>query len=510
MKKYLQIVVALFIFGSAYAQAPVIEWQQYYGGSYYDDANSIHQTIDGGYIIAGTAESVDGDITENHGLSDYWLVKINSLGIIEWQKTYGGSNYDYAAKVLQTSEGGYIIAGSTESNDGDVSGNNGLMDVWIVKISSSGVIEWQKTLGGSGNENANWIKQTNDGGYIIAGTTDSTDGDITNNHGNHDVWIIKLSALGVIQWGKTYGGSNIDIGWCIEQTTDGGYILAGSTESTDGNVVGNHGNRDIWVVKLSDLGIIQWQKTLGGSSYDFANSVLQTNDGGYIIAGYTSSDDGDVSINYGGFDYWIIKLSSEGNIQWEKTYGDSSNEFANRIIQTNDGGYVVVGKEGFQCGDICDPPFQEDFWLIKLSHDGIVDWQKTIGGAYLASFGSFQQTADGGFIMASSEITAYCCFWYPTDIDYRIIKLSPEALATNAVSQNVFNIYPNPVSNVLKINNINNLPIDEIRIIDLSGKQIVSQKVNPEEVNLENISNGLYIIEIQSGQQKYIQKLIKQ
>jgi hypothetical protein len=506
MKKKLQVVVALFIFGSAWAQAPAIEWQQNYGGSYFDYANSIHQTKDGGYIIAGSTESNDGDITENHGLTDFWVLKINNLGIIEWQKTFGGSNIEYAAKVLQTSEGGYIIAGTSSSNDGDVSENYGSSDYWIVKISSLGDIEWQKTLGGSGLDSASWIKQTKDGGYIVGGRTESTDGGITNYHGDSDIWIVKLSALGIMQWKKTFGGSNYDDLSTIEQTTDGGYILAGSTDSNDGDVNGNHGSRDIWIVKLSNSGNIQWQKTLGGSSYDSANCVLQTKDSGYIIAGRTYSSDGDVTINYGGFDFWVIKLTNEGNIQWQKTFGSSNSEFVDSIVQTNDDGYVVAGRVSSECFQ-CPPPFQK-VWLIKLSNDGNMQWQKTIEGADSAMPGNFQQTADGGFIIATSVISNYTWIfgYYPIDIDYHIIKLAPEALTTNTFSTDTFHIYPNPAKNSIQIHT-DTKTINAASVFTLEGKHVLTV-TNTNQIDISNLTPGIYLVKIKSEKFETVKKLV--
>ena len=230
-----------------------IEWQKSIGGSGFDRAKSIQQTSDGGYILAGTSDSNDGDVSLNNGYEDYLVVKINSIGTIEWQKSFGGSGRDYANSIQQTSDGGYIVAGSSVSNDGDVSGNNGLaMDYWVVKLTSLGAIDWQKALGGINNDYSYSIQQTSDGGYIVAGITYSIDGDVSGNNGGVDYWMVKLTITGTMEWQKALGGTGLDYSYSIKQTSDGGYIVTGESISNDGDVSGNHGENDYWVVKLSD------------------------------------------------------------------------------------------------------------------------------------------------------------------------------------------------------------------------------------------------------------------
>ncbi|MBM7560374.1 Ig-like domain-containing protein [Marinitoga litoralis] len=239
--------------------------------------------------------------------------------INQWQKTFGGSDLDSAHSIEQTTDGGFIVAGYTKSNDGDVTGNHGLYsyDYWIIKLDENGNLEWQKTFGGSDSDSAHSIEQTTDGGFIVAGYTKSNDGDVTGNHGGADYWIIKLDSNGNLEWQKTFGGSNWDYAQSIEQTTDGGFIVAGYTWSNDGDVTGNHGlySYDYWIIKLDENGNLEWQKTFGGSDSDSAHSIEQTTDGGFIVAGSTRSYDGDVTGDKGDYDYWIIKLDESGNLK---------------------------------------------------------------------------------------------------------------------------------------------------------------------------------------------------
>src|SRR5690554_6007011 len=235
MKKISHIFVNfLFIITPFFLSAQAdVNWQISLGGSGDDTSYSIEKTSDNGFIVAGRSNSTDGDVTGNQGDFDYWVVKLNESGELEWEKTYGGTQMDSASEIIQTLDGGYIMIGYTLSNDGDVTINNGISDYWVVKIDSSGNIEWERSYGGSGLDMGQSIDQTDDGGYILAGQSGSNDGDVSNNHGNMDYWIVKINSSGDIEWEKSYGGSNSDGPSKIKQTSDGGYIVTGSSASND-------------------------------------------------------------------------------------------------------------------------------------------------------------------------------------------------------------------------------------------------------------------------------------
>ena len=369
---FITIFFALILFNGlnnkSHAQAPAIEWQKCLGGTSWDYAKSIQQTSGGGFIVAGETWSNDGDVSGNHGIVDSWIVKLNSSGDIIWQKCFGGTDDDVAFSIQQTSDGGFIVAGGTFSNDGDVSGNHGIVDSWIVKLNSSGDIIWQKCFGGTDDDVAFSIQQTSDGGFIVAGGTFSNDGDVSGNHGIVDSWIVKLNSSGDIIWQKCFGGTDDDVAFSIQQTSDGGFIVAGYTSSNDGDVSGNHGSWDSWVVKLNSSGDIEWQKCLGGTDNDEAKSIQQTSDGGYIVAGETWSNDGDVSGNHGNSDYWVVKLNSSGDIEWQKCLGGTVKDIAKTIQQTSDGGFIVAGYTNSNDGDVSGIHGDYyDFWVVKLN-----------------------------------------------------------------------------------------------------------------------------------------------
>src|SRR5690606_4513312 len=385
------IIHIIWGMGCTLAQAPEIAWQKSLGGSNGDSSKSIKQTVDGGYIVAGSSGSNDGDVTGNHGGSDFWITKINSGGTIEWQKSLGGSSDEQAHSVQQTADNGYVVAGLSVSSDGDVGGNQGNYDFWIVKLSPSGSIQWQNSLGGSESDTAYDIKQTSDGGYLILGNSSSMDGDVTGNHGFADYWLVKLNANGMLEYQNSFGGSGFDLAREIQLTNDGGHILVGNSASNDGDVTGNHGSGDYWVVKISQTGSLVWQKSFGGSDGDYANSIKQTEDGGYIIAGTSYSNDGDVTESYGNGDYWIIKISETGNIEWQKSFGGSGEDIANEI-QVVAGGYIVIGGTESTDGDVSGNHGNVDYWIIKLSESGDLQWQKALGGSAFDEGWSIEQT----------------------------------------------------------------------------------------------------------------------
>jgi len=310
--------------------APEEEWNKTFGGSQDDMALSVQQTSDSGYIIAGYTESYGA------GGADFWLVKTDSNGNKLWNKTFGGTYDDWARAVQQASDGGYIIAGHTESYGA------GSMDFWLVKTDANGTEQWNKTLGGTYDDWASSVQQTTDSGYIIAGRTESY------GAGSEDVWLVKADSNGNKLWNKTFGGSQDDMALSVQQTSDGGYIVAGETCSYGA------GHYDVWLVKTDANGTEQWNKTFGGLGIDWAYSVQQTTDSGYIVAGGTTS------YGVGSWDFWLVKTDANGTKQWDKTFGGTDKENALSIQQTANDGYILAGwTESYSAGSA-------DFWLIKL------------------------------------------------------------------------------------------------------------------------------------------------
>ncbi|QHV97896.1 T9SS type A sorting domain-containing protein [Spirosoma endbachense] len=408
-----RLLYLLFFYCSTYyflhAQAPLTQWQRCLGGSNSDNAEAIQPTTDGGFIVASETNSNDGDVSGFHGRSDLWITKLDKNGAIQWQKCLGGSREESLGSILTTPDEGFVLLGSTASNDGDVVGlHGGNSDSWVVKLDKNGAIQWQRCLGGLGGEASTSIALTPGGGYILVGTANYNDGDVSGLHGtqvNFDIWVVKLNDKGVMEWQRALGGSNDEFGYSVQATPDKGYIVAGTTSSNDGNVTGAHGSSDAWVVKLDETGAIKWQRTLGGSGIDAAHSVAVTADKGIIVAGYTESKDGDVKGQHGvGEDGWVVKLDSAGNLKWQRALGGSSREILYSVQTVAKTGYIVTGFTASDDGDVKATRHGSfiipDLWVVKLDTVGAIQWQRCLGGT-ASDIGQAVATApDGGFIVA--------------------------------------------------------------------------------------------------------------
>jgi len=357
-----------------------------FGGSKNESGQRVVSTTDGGYAILGFTQSMDGDITDKQDDSyDYWVLKFNAESELEWQKTYGGSGGDKGFGIIQTQDGGYALIGSSFSNDQDVSQNNGAEDFWVVKLDALGVLSWEQSYGYSGVDSGLSIIQTNDGGYFISGVLDVTASGGEGNskgiqHAGGDYWGVKLSAAGVIEWSKYYGGFFTDTPYSAVQTDDNGFILVGSSDSVDTDISNNIGDYDFWVVKISETGNLEWEKSFGGTEIDEARAIIKTPDGNYVIAGDTRSFNTDVSSNNGLADVWIIKITPNGTLLWENTIGGSSFDVARDITITQDGGFLLAGSSRSSNGDITRNNGQNDALVVQVNSQGQLEWQKTIGG----------------------------------------------------------------------------------------------------------------------------------
>lgn len=493
-------IAFLTIVQLVFAQAPPeIEWAKCYGGSGPDYATCIKQTSDGGYIIAGYSASVDGQVSNNHGDNDYWIVKIEPSGDIQWENSYGGSNDDEAQSIDQTSDGGYIVAGYSNSNDGDVTENHGQYDYWVIRLDSIGALIWQKSFGTSYSDYARSVQQTADGNFVVAGSL--------AKNGIKNFWILKLDDMGNEIWIQSFGGTNEDGAFAIEQSIDEGYIVAGDAVSTDGDVIGNHGAGDEWILKLDGNGAISWKKCYGGSSAEQAFAVKQASDGDYFVAGFSMSSDGDVSSNNGSHDYWITKIDEDGNLLWQAPLGGSSIDVATSLAILNDGGCIVSGYAASYDGDVHgnhNSNTSNDYWLIRFDSQGDTVWTKCLGGSNSEGAYSIQRTIDCGYIVAG--------YAYSNDgdvsgsqggPDYWIVKLGCDYFGTFSVdlstSIEIPPIYPNPVKDKIYVSLPASTQEMDIYIFDFLGNRIheltsFSEKVT--QINTGELPDGIYTLQI--------------
>jgi len=395
-----------------------IEWQELLGGRGGDSIYDIQPTTDGNYIAAGATGSPD--LTSGFsGFIDAWVVKTNPAGTILWQKSYGFQGYDQAMSIRQTNDSGntkgYIFAGFSNSTGGAFASTHGKEDGWVVKLDKDGNSTWQTLLGGNGTDELLSVRQMPDGtGYIVAGYTESDNiAGAESYKGNTDIFAARLDNNGIVVWQKVFGGDKYDFGSTIIPASDGGYILAGYTQSGSiANSNSNHGYNDILVMKLNDAGDVQWSKLLGGCQGEataFDNIIQQINDGGYILIGQTLSSrnrcGNDVTGNtHGSADVWVVKLDKDGNIMWQNLLGGTGYDDGGVIRQTSHGDYILAGRTtSDNSGDVGYNKGSWgtwDTWVAKLDTNGQLLWQDTFGGNGYDQCTAIQPMSDEGFILA--------------------------------------------------------------------------------------------------------------
>ena len=555
MKKIILLIHFTFcILNFSFSQNPLVkQWDFRFGGNYDDKLQSFQQTSDGGYILGGTSGSaISGDKTQPNqdttfATPDFWIVKIDSIGNKQWDKTFGGTAWDQLSLLQQTADNGYILGGWSWSGIGGdkTQPTKGDWDYWIIKIDSLGNKQWDKDFGGLATDYLTSVLQTNDGGYILGGlsVSDSTGDKTQNLQGGYDYWIVKTDAFGNKQWDKDFGGIDNDELFAIAQTTDGNFILGGWSASGIGGdkTQTNRGLNDYWILKTDSIGNKLWDKTFGGSNYDYFLSLNKTNDGGFILGGYSYSDSsGDKTqpnwdITFNTADYWIVKTDSLGNKQWDKDFGgtNTEDEFGN-ISQTQDGGFLFAGSSysnigGNKTENNLSP---EQSWIIKTDALGNIQWDKTLHTYSIADdeIGYTVQTKDGCYAMANftkggigGDKTQYSqgnydC-WIIKFCDSTLTNLSPALSSREGIT-----VFPNPFTNELTISNLHpelNRQAEknketEIKVYDVYSRIIYSQSfsTSPDGSGLKlqtsNWLSGFYFLEVTTNGSRTVQKIIKQ
>jgi hypothetical protein len=345
-------------------------FERRFGGDEADFGYSVAPTSDRGCISVGSTASFGA------GLTDAYLIKTNASGDTVWTRTFGGADYDVGYAVQQTSDGGYIVAGATRSFGA------GGYDVWLVKTDASGETLWTRTFGGPGDDEARSLDQTADGGFVLAGHTESY------GAGQGDVFVVRTDVLGNQLWSGTYGGNGPDEAFSVRRTADGGFVVAGFTQSF--GVAGD----DVYLIKTDAQGDTLWTRTFGGGDDDFAYSVLQTTDGGYLVAGLNES------WGAGGEDFYLIRTTAKGDTVWTRTYGGSNTDEAHALLETRDGGFLAVGStHSYGAGDF-------DAYLVRTDTNGRLLWTRTYGGTGDDGAWSVAPAAGGGFLIAGYRSSA--------------------------------------------------------------------------------------------------------
>ena len=390
-----------------------LDWVKNFGGSGNESAQAIIKTDDGGYAILGYTSSINGDVsTKTEEENDYWFLKFDGNGNLQWNKTYGGSKDDIGQSLSQTKDGGYVLTGYSMSSDGDVSNNEGFHDNWILKLDAQGVLEWQSSYGFSGHDHSYDILEASQGGYFFTGFLDITSaradgntekGNSLTSHGVGEFWGTKIDENGSVQWRGYFGGTNNDRAHSVVQTNDGGFVMAGFTESDDYDISNTNGSYDFWVVKVDSFGNLVWEHSFGGEGIEVSYDIAKTSDNGFVVVGNTFSANGDILVNHGESDMWMIKLDEEGNLIWEQTYGGSQFDLAQAVVESKDGGFLIAGNTKSEDQDSTLNMGENDIWVVKTNKTGELVWQKSFGGSGLDFGFDLLENSDGSIMVVGES-----------------------------------------------------------------------------------------------------------
>lgn len=592
----------LFILSyTSFSQLPDRVWQKTIGGTSDDKLNCFLSTDDGGYLLGGSSSSaISGEkLDSSKGLSDFWIVKLDANRNLEWQKTIGGSQVDELIDMVKSPDGGYLLAGHSNSSvsSDKTEDSFGNFDYWIVKVDEFGDVEWDKTIGGESEDRLSNIIVNNDTSFVISGhsKSDSTGLKTADSRGGYDFWIIEINLEGMILWQKTIGGDNSDMIYSIEKTSDNGFILGGDTESgiSGDKATPLTGEWDFWMVKLAEDGNLEWDRSIGGDLQCAFGHVVQTTDGNYVLAGTSNCDIGGIkSEPRYDISAWVLKFSPLGELIWENTIAGQDLDYTMDIKVTSDDGLIIAAYSNSNIGiDKTENSYLDDYWIIKLDESGVIEWENTIQaygtdhptkilpisdheflvggysnskfkydkfegskGGYdfwfmklgscepidnsvtIHSFGGINRSLHANAVGDDYDYQWYRCTdstlvtiagatassYYPAYNQYgfyavrirqgecenfSLCNYASGILGIEETEIETIHIYPNPTSDLLFIACD---PTDEIIILNALGETVLTQKGN--EISLKYFESGLYFLFIYDpkGDLKGAAKIIKQ
>lgn len=485
----------LFAIGQK-AASPSVLWQKRMGGTANEAWQSVCATADGGMVACGYTSSLDYDAGAGKGNTDVWVVRFSINGDVVWKRRFGGSQIDFANSVIPGEGGGFMIAGVTYSDDGDVSGNHGYSDGWLLKLNDNGEIEWSYLYGGEYFEEAVAVQRAKSGGYVVVGGTCSRDGIFSQEgKGLYDGWVFKVDRYGSLLWQHSLGGGMNDYFYHLDQMSNEGWILGGETFSGDGDISLNHGNSDAWLVSVSKEGYLIWSNTYGGTGYDRYYTVHQINNGDFVASGYCQKA--------GDFDGIVSKIDPEGNLKTQSFFGGENSDFLFSAEIKEDGSGVFCGLTQSRMEGFPDTGSKGDGWVFEIDSSWMLKWQYVSGGSESDAFVSvypmggnriyaagYSYSSDNNFIPSNGQQDTW------------VVSLGTDLISnTHEITLgNDFNIYPNPATSTSKIY----IKADEhsiipcVQILSASGvilKRFIDLQTG-EGLQLQGILPGTYWLKI--------------
>jgi Secretion system C-terminal sorting domain len=544
MKKLL-LLLLFCLTAKNYAQD--VQWEKTFGGQHADYLMDAIPTADYGFILAGSSlsDKTGNKDDNNKGDLDYWVWKMKENGTFDWQKSFGGSGADFLHSIDNTTDGGFILGGTsgspgpTEDNSTDfdkLAVCRGGDDIWVIKLNAAGGQEWQQTIGGIGQEKLKSIKQTKDGGYVLGGSSSSSTSrsysergeqsksdKTSNSFGGMDYWIIKLDKNGKIEWQNAFGGKYEDELRSIEQTTDGGYIIGGYSNSPiSGNKTqDNKGTGDYWIIKIDKDGKEQWQKTIGGDGDDQLSVVHQCFDGNYIIGGNSSPtpflpevEEAKNSFNHktvdnnDGTDFWVLKLATDGAIIWQETYNFGKEDVMTSITENKDHSLLISGfaksektVSSQKIKKNKDQAGINDYIVLKINPNGEEIWNKTVDSGGEDILKKTIETRDGGYLLAGTNSL--------NNNDFYIVKLKDRS--KQEVVKSMIEALPNPTTTFTNVIIGYEYSNGTASVFDLAGRQLQSFAITSQTIpiDLTVLPEGIYIVNVETDKGKDGIKVIK-
>ncbi len=491
-----------------------IDWEKNYGGSSHDFLNAVQATQDGGYLLVGHSGSSDFDCDTSYGSNDFFIIKTDSIGQIQWSKHFGGTDWDAAYDVIEISSSNFIIAGRTLSSNTDVTFSHGSWDIWIIQIDATGNLIWEKTYGGSSFEGVWDMEEASPNAFLLAGYSASNNGDLGSGFGQTDAVVMKIDSLGNLSWLHQFGGNGDDWFYDLQTISDGGIVVTGSTNSVNGQVANNYGNADAWVVWLDSLGNLISNKTYGGSLYDNFQNALVLANGDLLLTGTTESYDYDVTNNYGQKDYWLVRTDSSGLILWQKNYGGSGNDIANKTIAPNASEFILCGYSSSTDNDVTGNYGLTDFWVVQMDFFGQLVQENHFGSS-LDEGGSIYLVDSANFVLyGSSEGYDYDIATNYGGRDYWFAAMQYQSVtgitSISTPSRRVG--FPVPATDQFSFSLLEGEVVNAIALYDLAGKLIgkpmgTSNK-NTYTIDIGELPNGIYITTVQTSRGSFMMQTI--
>jgi hypothetical protein len=539
MKHPSKILLFSCLLTTYFSNAQDILWEKSYGGKHAEYLFDAQPTPDYGFILAGSSISgkTGNKEDQNKGDLDYWLWKMDEKGDLDWQKSFGGSGVDMLQSIRLTSDGGYILAGTSNSNKGldkkeDTKGQD---DFWIIKLDAKGNEIWQQTIGGSGQEKLQTICQTKDGGYVIGGTSASYKtrkddkgvldafGKSEDTRGNLDYWIVKLKKDGKIEWQKTLGGIYVDELKDLVVLPNGNILAGGYSNSPQSGdkTQDNFGLGDFWLVELSNQGQLVWQQTIGGEGDDNLFAIELTADGGFMVGGNSNSASSNMKskASKNGSDFWILKFDTEKKMQWETTYDYGNKDVLTSIVENKDGSFLIGGYAQSEQTNETNAKFKKadkeginDYIALKIKANGEEVWTQTAGSKGEEVLKKLFETRDGGYLFAGTSNGTASNDKNSTigGADFWVVKLKDNTKPEYEKAP--IEAIPNPAVTFTNVIIGFEYQYGTANLYDISGRLLQTHKLDGSRmlpIEMTSYNSGIYIVEVVTDNEKNSVKIIK-